>query len=614
MLPPRRRWTWFPKLWLLPGQARPGVPRKARFRPQLELLEDRLAPATITVLSTSDATGPITPVGPDRYTAPSLRAAVDAANNEGALPGADTILFNLPAGQQTIYALLNDTTNPNVYGPTAFVITSNISIQGDANRPGVMIDGNGSHRLFGVQAGATLNLEYLMVQGGQARGGDGGAGTDIGGGGGAGLGGAIFNEGVLNILNSTLNNNTAQGGDGGEGSHEEDTAGSGGGMGGDGQTSGPGGGPNGGTFPGGNGGFGGGGGAGGNIDSATNGGNGGFGGGGGGVSLGTKTGGNGGFGGGGSFNSPGGFGGGNGNGGSGGGAGMGGAIFNNAGTVTLTNSTISSNTAEGGLGASGGGNGQGLGGGIFNRDGTLNMLNATIVHNNATQGGAVYNRGDAGTGTVNSSNTILADSAGDAWNDFDGSGSQSFGAGNTNNLVRSNNGFVGAGTIVGVDPMLNALVNNGGPTQTHMPLAGSPVINAGNNAAAAGLTVDQRGYRPRQVGIRVDIGAVEVGAAAPTRNVTSQVRLLFPLFFTPLGLGRYQGVFTIVNMSRTTITGPIRLSFPILPPGVSVSSATTLTSLRPGQAGQIRLVFNNPLRVYLGLLLTPLFRPLVLAG
>lgn len=41
-----------------------------------------------------------------------------------------------------------------------------------------------------------------------ARGGDGGAGSG-GGGGGAGLGGAIFNDGDLFILNCTLHGNTA---------------------------------------------------------------------------------------------------------------------------------------------------------------------------------------------------------------------------------------------------------------------------------------------------------------------------------------------------------------------------------------------------------------------
>src|SRR6185436_2788228 len=63
-----------------------------------------------------------------------------------------------------------------------------------------------------------------------------------------------------------------------------------------------------------------------------------------------------------------------------------------------------------------------------------------------------------------------------------------------------------------IDPQLATLADNGGPTQTHALLAGSPAINAGNPATpgsgspACELT-DQRGYaRPD----RCDIGAFEL--------------------------------------------------------------------------------------------------------
>jgi predicted outer membrane repeat protein len=66
----------------------------------------------------------------------------------------------------------------------------------------------------------------------------------------------------------------------------------------------------------------------------------------------------------------------------------------------------------------------------------------------------------------------------------------------------------------GLDPGVGALANNGGPTQTLLPLTGSPLIDAIAAAAcqagpAAGVTTDQRGItRPQGVGC--DIGAVEV--------------------------------------------------------------------------------------------------------
>ncbi|CAN5440907.1 hypothetical protein BH10ACT7_BH10ACT7_10920 [soil metagenome] len=57
---------------------------------------------------------------------------------------------------------------------------------------------------------------------------------------------------------------------------------------------------------------------------------------------------------------------------------------------------------------------------------------------------------------------------------------------------------------------LGALANNGGPTRTMLPLAGSPAIDQGNPAVTGEPTFDQRGTGfPRIVGGRIDIGAVE---------------------------------------------------------------------------------------------------------
>ena len=64
------------------------------------------------------------------------------------------------------------------------------------------------------------------------------------------------------------------------------------------------------------------------------------------------------------------------------------------------------------------------------------------------------------------------------------------------------------------DPKLAALANNGGPTPTRLPLAGSPLIDAIPLAScqadgATGITTDQRSL-PRPSGPGCDIGAVEV--------------------------------------------------------------------------------------------------------
>ncbi|NLE37833.1 MAG: cadherin-like domain-containing protein, partial [Pirellulaceae bacterium] len=68
------------------------------------------------------------------------------------------------------------------------------------------------------------------------------------------------------------------------------------------------------------------------------------------------------------------------------------------------------------------------------------------------------------------------------------------------------------GVTTPIDPLLGPLQDNGGPTWTHAPLPGSPLIDAGNDAQALDakgntLLTDQRGF-VRLYGT-VDIGAVE---------------------------------------------------------------------------------------------------------
>jgi uncharacterized repeat protein (TIGR01451 family) len=192
-------------------------------------------------------------------------------------------------------------------------------------------------------------------------------------------------------------------------------------------------------------------------------------------------GGDGGFGGGGggSFNIPGlgGFGGGNGGSGGGGGGGFSGAIFNYAfGVLTIDNVTISANQADRGLGTSGGGSGSGFGGGIYADISSTVLPRNTIVAQNTAYGG---NHDISG---------IVA--------------SQGY------NLIGDTSG--GSGFISSdqqdVAPVLGPLADNGGDTQTHALLPGSPVIDAGSCIGA--LPTDQRGVaRPQGAGC--DIGAYE---------------------------------------------------------------------------------------------------------
>jgi len=87
--------------------------------------------------------------------------------------------------------------------------------------------------------------------------------------------------------------------------------------------------------------------------------------------------------------------------------------------------------------------------------------------------------------------------------------------------------LTGSGYLNSTDPRLDPLSNNGGSTQTHAPLLGSPAIDAVpaadcSNVGGAPLTTDQRGVA-RPQGVACDIGAVESTAGdTPTgTNVSS---------------------------------------------------------------------------------------------
>ena len=469
---------------------------------------------------------------------PTLRDAFNAAAS------GDTITFaNALNGKTIVLSLFsNDVAAGSAeFGASAFLL-SNSTLTIDGSGHGITLardTAQPAFRLFDVDSGGNLTLRGLTLRNGLAQG-----GNSKGGGGALGAGGAIFNQGTLTIDTSTFAGNSALGGSGGIGTG---SANGGGGAGQDATTA-DGGGPNGGladapprgagfgggggtttdpnNFPGGNGGFGGGGGKGG---SGIGGGNGGFGGGGGGDAF---IAGNGGFGGGhsgGDFDHvPTG----------GGGGGMGGAIFNDAGVVTLTNATFYQNSATGGnatyaLTVVPGGNGSGLGGAIFNYAGTLTLSFVTFADNSTAagsggsggnaDGGAIYSYADANCGVGDGNicgngdaeltmvNSIAARSAGSAHDVVvDGSAGTvaSVGGGN---LVMTQSGFLG--TFISADPKLGALspyAASGAPQTLPIPFS-SPAYNAAsscNDAKSQAVASDARGRARPQAGV-CDIGAYE---------------------------------------------------------------------------------------------------------
>jgi hypothetical protein len=69
---------------------------------------------------------------------------------------------------------------------------------------------------------------------------------------------------------------------------------------------------------------------------------------------------------------------------------------------------------------------------------------------------------------------------------------------------------IGADNIIGTDPQLGPLQNNGGPTLTHEPAANAPPVETGDLAFVPPPNFDQRGAGfARVVGARTDMGAVE---------------------------------------------------------------------------------------------------------
>jgi hypothetical protein len=166
-----------------------------------------------------------------------------------------------------------------------------------------------------------------------------------------------------------------------------------------------------------------------------------------------------------------------------------------SGIMTLANSTVSGN------------DGDFAPGGILN-EGMLTLTNSTVSGNSNRYGfDGVYANGirSASIGQTQSINSIIAANSNTNYGIENCSGPF---VSNGNNLSDDTTCFAAAGTdLVVADAMLGPLQDNGGPTETHDLLDGSPAIDAGSPDCPPPAT-DQRGVA-RSQGAGCDIGAVE---------------------------------------------------------------------------------------------------------
>lgn len=189
-------------------------------------------------------------------------------------------------------------------------------------------------------------------------------------------------------------------------------------------------------------------------------------------------------------------------------------------TTTITNSTISGNTANA------------LGGGVFNAGGLTEIENTTVTNNSAPsgKGAGAASKGTSATITEVSSSIISANRGTDV-DVVDGQTATFRTRGY--NLIGNGNAagsFDESGDKPGVvDPGLDPLADYGGPTETHRLQQDSPALNAGPPVEAdpegrkcPPPVTDQRGVgRPQ--GAVCDTGSFELqaqigGAPKPACN------------------------------------------------------------------------------------------------
>ena len=231
----------------------------------------------------------------------------------------------------------------------------------------------------------------------------------------------------------------------------------------------------------------------------------------------------------------------------------GGGMLNDGSHAQLTNVTFSGNSADI------------WGGGMCNGNSRPTLVNVTFDGNTAAIGGGLCNDWGSRATLVN---VIIANSG--------GGGDCALGP---DSVITASHTLIedtGAsacglangvdGNLIGYDPRLGPLQDNGGDTLTHALLPGSPAIDAGTNIGCP-LT-DQRGAL-RPIGFGCDMGAYELAAfSASLGKFTGDLSpapgqvLPFTIVVTNTGPGFTGGLISDTMPAHLDFVGPITLDPP----------------------------------------------------
>jgi hypothetical protein len=301
-----------------------------------------------------------------------------------------------------------------------------------------------------------------------------------------------------------------------------------------------------------------------------------------------------------------------------GGAGQGGGVYMGGGTLTLLNDTLADNTVHGGNGgqgtATGGDGGAGQGGGLYFAGGILTLQSSTIAGSSAGAthttdgntalggthgvGGAPHGNGNDGAaegggvwansgGLINLKNTLIANNVATSGPDYLGTATSSDHDLVFNTAGSTGFGLSGSGDIVGKDPHIDGLADNGGPTQTMAITSSSPAFNAGDNSGAP--ATDQRGFN-RIVGGKIDIGAFELQTLV---DKTSQMGMTRTGVVRKPNSDVFTQTLTLTN-NGAALGGGLLVVLNGLPEndlltaahfGGAAGPALTVTAPQPGQSG-----------------------------